>query len=148
MQVQKPHAVPGVRCPLEKADVSEVCHNCALWQPLRVGRPLPTGGVEQHEQWSCTLLHQTFVQRDIVRSLEGMQQALESFRNSAWKESQKNVSDMIDTFKHQGDVNAAVMTKVGDALAGVVRAMDATQLNVISGRIAPEQIEQQKENTQ
>lgn len=134
MNTQKPRANEGTKCPLWRKDVSKVCHTCEFWEPLPVGRRLSEKNVETFDKWCCTLKHQTFVLRDIVFGLDGLQKSEESFRNSAWKESQQNLHDIVEAVKHQTGFNNEILRKLGDGLSEMARAIDTPRAAQIDNR--------------
>jgi hypothetical protein len=110
---QIPRAEPGSKCPLWRCDVSKVCHTCTLWRPLVVGKKSDDGRfTETHDRWACVFLHQATVSVDILASIDGLQRAMESFRNTSWSESQKNLSDIIDSVRQQ----STALNNVADAV--------------------------------
>lgn len=80
-------------CPFFKKDMSKVCHTCVLWDKTRV-QTLETPRKE-YDHWDCTYRIHTIALNTIVANLDGVQQATESFRNTAWNESQKNLEALI-----------------------------------------------------
>ncbi len=64
----KPPAPKGMRCPLERKDVSRVCHRCAWYTEIKGTHP-QTGA--QLEQWMCA---QTAV---VLTTLEAAKAATE-----------------------------------------------------------------------
>lgn len=99
-ETQKPRRAPGVTCPLWRKDVSKVCHTCDMWEPLLVGVKVEGRLQGETDLWACTIKHQTFLMRDLIKSVDGVQQATESFRNHAWSESQANLRDMVRLAQH------------------------------------------------
>lgn len=97
---EKPRRKPGTMCPFWRRDVSKVCHTCDMWEPLPVGAKIDGVFCGHETIWACTLKHQTFILRDLVKSVDGMQAATESFRNDVWTESQRNLEDVIRLARH------------------------------------------------
>ena len=110
---QIPRAEPGLKCPLWRRDVSKVCHMCQFWRPLVVGQKADDGRfTETHDRWACVFIHQATVSVDVLASIDGLQRATESFRNTSWSESQSNLSDIIDSVRQQ----SAALNSVADAV--------------------------------
>jgi hypothetical protein len=121
-ETEKPRAKRGLNCPLWRKDASKVCHTCMFWEPIPL-KQMVDGQLRSFERWSCTILHGTFVMRDMLASLDGVQQSQESFRNTAWKESQKNLQDVIAVAQHQNAVNADVARRIRDGFARLAEAV-------------------------
>lgn len=97
----KPINDSGLFCPLWRRKTEKVCHTCELWRALPVGRSLPGGKLtDVHDQWACAYVLSVGVGVEIVKSVDGVQKAEESFRNQAWSESQQNLRDIVQLAKH------------------------------------------------
>lgn len=129
--MQVPRAEPGVSCPLWRRDVSKVCHTCAFWKSLPVGRKTEGGTfVDTRDRWSCAFLHQVVVAVELLASVDGLQRATESFRNTAWDESQKNLSDVVVAVREQ----SAALRGVADSVCRGNRLVDGQSMKLIEGR--------------
>ena len=114
--LEKPRRPPGACCPFWRRDVSKVCHTCDMWEPLPVALKVDGQMQQATDMWACTLKHQTFLLRDLIKSVDGVQQATETFRNQAWNESQANLRDMLRLARHIDHRNDALPPAGGEAL--------------------------------
>lgn len=94
-ETEKPHAKAGTICPFFRKDVSKVCHNCEMWEPLPVGRNAEGQLIDRHLMWGCTLKHQTFIMRDLITSIDGVHNVFAEGNNFAWKQNQENLGALI-----------------------------------------------------
>jgi hypothetical protein len=122
VDTEKPRAKPGLKCPLWRKDAAKVCHTCMFWEPIPVQQMID-GQLRSFERWSCTVLHATFVMRDVLTSLDGVQKSQESFRNTAWDESQKNLQDLIVISQRQDKFNADLAGRVKEGLARIAEGI-------------------------
>lgn len=118
----KPASTSDLLCPFFRKPMRKVCHRCAYWEPLPVqqfemGKPVGSGFVE----WGCSIKNQTLTLRSILASLDGVQKATESFRNTAWTDSQRNLEALI-TIVASAERTIARAEKTIDALPSGVDA--------------------------
>lgn len=83
--VEKPRRKSGTMCPLWRKDVSEVCHTCEWYDELPLEEiDLATRqrtGRNVAGMWGCALKRLPKIARDTVQALDGVQEAVETFRN-------------------------------------------------------------------
>lgn len=96
VDVAKPASTSDMLCPLMRKQMRKVCHRCHFWEELPLqqfenGKPVGAGFVE----WGCTIKHQTTTLRSVLATVDGVQKSTESFRNTAWNDSQKNLEALI-----------------------------------------------------
>lgn len=93
----KPVFGSDMMCPFFRKPLREVCHRCEFYEALPMDRIDITNmqSVGGFDHWGCTLKHQTLVQRDTIKTLKAVQQATESFRNTAYEDQQKNMEALI-----------------------------------------------------
>lgn len=135
----KPQAPRGMICPLLRKDVSKVCHNCELYQVIRFDVMQGAEAVRGPEVWGCAYNHALLYQRDMIGGLRGSQAATESFRNTAWAESQRNLTDMIATVQHENKVVGETWRGIREGLQMLAGAV--AQLGALPAPEAAKQID-------
>jgi hypothetical protein len=99
--VQIPRAEPGLKCPLWKKPMEQVCHTCPWWMHLR-GRDDNKGG--EIDQWGCAVAFLPGLLITNATMTRGAAAATESLRN---------------------DLVAGVVEAVGHAAENAGRLIDA-----------------------
>ena len=74
----KPIADPGMMCPLQRQDVSKVCHKCEWYIQLRGAHP-QTG--EAMDKWGCSIAFLPILMIENAQQSRQAGAAVESFRN-------------------------------------------------------------------
>jgi hypothetical protein len=78
MTALRPHAPPGMVCPLHRKDMSKVCHKCPLWTQLRGTHPQNGSEVDE---WACSLSWLPMLLIENAKEVRQGAAATESFRN-------------------------------------------------------------------
>lgn len=116
----KPPSTSEMMCPQFRKPLRKVCHLCEWYHPMHV-TPVDdrSPGPQSSDVWGCNQNHQMVLLADIIRRLGGVQQATESFRNTAWKDAQQTLHDVIEVVKHGGTFNRSLAEKVANVLAAI-----------------------------
>ena len=109
----KPVAPAGMLCPMFQQDVSEVCHKCNLYAPLRVQK-IENGAPVVFDDWDCAHNHARIVGRDIGQAVHEVAAATEQARN-------KYAADA----SAQAEQTHALVADLRDAFAGMARMISA-----------------------
>lgn len=88
MAKQIPHAEEGRVCPLHRADMSTVCHKCALWTHVRGANP-NTG--EDIDRWDCSLAWLPMLLIEGAQQSRQTAASVDSFRNEMMKANDLHV---------------------------------------------------------
>jgi hypothetical protein len=79
-----PHARKGKMCPLNKRDMSEVCHECGWW--LGIQWTDPASG-EFRQKWNCAMVTNSLTNIDVTRSMSQVAASTDKCTNEMVKRS-------------------------------------------------------------
>lgn len=79
----KPIAAPGMRCPLERSDVSKVCHKCAWFTHVEGTHPQTGARVDQ---WMCAQVMQVLVTLEAAKAATAGGAVTQELRNDLHRE--------------------------------------------------------------